>query len=155
MKKSKISLFITLILVLTIGSTVNAAPIEEVDYEEPETTIESNEEDITPYWEHTSSTAIRLGFDGDTAQCYASFRGNNDVYKITVTAILEKKDSSGNYKKVKSWPATTKNTVFYVFNETVPNCSSGEYKLTVVGQIYASSDSVAEIVSLNGVATHK
>lgn len=94
---------------------------------------------VTPYWNYTRSYSSTLTISGATATCISQATGYaGKTTKIVISQILQKKNSTGNWSKVKSWDETDTGYKGSATNKAY-NLSKGTYRLKSVFTVYATS----------------
>lgn len=91
----------------------------------------------SPNWNYTNSCTTTFYFSGTTAHCHSSLTGyNGKTTKVEITQVLQKKDSSGNWKVVQWWYEIDSGYIGSA-THTVSDLSSGTYRLYTAFRVHA------------------
>lgn len=130
MLKKTLALVCTFCLLFTMGTQAMAATVEqEID------SVVSDE--IQPRYTDIFDLYAELTINNGTADVYVYAEGSDNVTKITIQAILQKKSSSGSWSNIKSWSETTSGN-FAVLDKSYP-VSSGTYRVSATATFYTSA----------------
>lgn len=128
MKKITYIFSLILILTMTIGSAAYAAP----ELSTPETDI------VKPQYAILDGIRYGMSFSGTQVTCYA-YMVSEHATKYVISGTLMKKNSSGYYDYVYSWPAETFNGNSCNYNKTCSAAGDGEYCFTINVTLYNGS----------------
>ncbi len=133
-KKKWMSVLLMVMVILTSGITVYAAP------NPPETQAK-----VQPYWSNTFDMSVWLSIDDGKAMFDASVTGYSGVTKITAKAVLERINSDGSTVEIDRWDNISSDSRFLDWGSTRYVAKGYTYRLTFTATVYKNG--VGEVVS--------
>lgn len=135
MLKKSISLLLVLVVMFSMNLMANAETVPPYILE----TNTSEDLEIQPQFEYTSTTATSLTISNNTASCVARLNGYSGITtKIVIKMTLQKKNWFW-WNDEQTW-STTINNCYGSLTRSTP-VSSGTYRVQTVFTVYSGSNS--------------